>query len=117
MAVILLKIKTLKAIGPVYATFRLMVSRSQTGAIRPLFLILLSLRALVFDVFPTNVTRLTPSSAGVGDSLTIEGNGFTGVTAVTFNRNAAIFRIVSDETIVARVPMGAVEGLIEIWKA
>jgi alpha-tubulin suppressor-like RCC1 family protein len=93
-----------------------MLSRPQTAAIRSLFLILLLWRALVFDVFPANVTRVTPSSAGVGDSLTIEGNGFTGVTAVTFNRNAAIFRIVSDETIVARVPMGAVEGLIEIWK-
>jgi alpha-tubulin suppressor-like RCC1 family protein len=93
-----------------------MLRRSQTAAIRSLFLILLSWRALVFDVFPANVTRVTPSSAGVGDSLTIEGTGFSGVTAVTFNRNAAIFRIVSDETIVARVPMGAVEGLIEIWK-
>jgi hypothetical protein len=58
----------------------------------------------------------SPSIAGVGEKVALEGTGFKGATAVTFNGNASVFRVVSDERIVATVPMGSVEGVIEIWK-
>lgn len=58
----------------------------------------------------------SPSVAGVGEKITLEGRGFNGATAVTFNGNASVFRVVSDEQIVATVPMGSVEGVIEVWK-
>ncbi|HUS37724.1 MAG TPA: IPT/TIG domain-containing protein, partial [Verrucomicrobiae bacterium] len=52
----------------------------------------------------------------MGEKVTLEGSGFTGATAVTFNGNASVFRVVSDERIVATVPMASVEGVIEVWK-
>src|SRR5262245_842594 len=62
------------------------------------------------------LTGFSPAKAAVGESLVLDGSGFTGSTAVTFNGNAAVFRVVSDARIVAHVPMGSVEGLIEVWK-
>jgi hypothetical protein len=62
------------------------------------------------------VRAFGPVAAAVGETVTLEGSGFTGATAVTFNGNAAVFRVVSDQKITARVPMGSLEGLIEVWK-
>ncbi|HUS36340.1 MAG TPA: IPT/TIG domain-containing protein, partial [Verrucomicrobiae bacterium] len=78
--------------------------------------------ALFFaGIFAANSTALevrgfSPSTAAVGEKVTLQGSGFTGATAVTFNGNAAVFRVVSDEWIVVTVPMGSVEGTIEVWK-
>jgi hypothetical protein len=57
---------------------------------------------------------VSPSSAAVGHLVTISGNAFTGTTAVTFKNKAAAFSVVSDSTITATVPSGALTGNITV---
>lgn len=64
-----------------------------------------------------SVTAVTPTSGAVGSQVTITGSGFTSVNAVKFaNSVGATFTIVSDTTITATVPGGAVTGPITISK-
>lgn len=59
---------------------------------------------------------ISPAQAAVGGEVEITGQGFTGTTAVTFNGNAAVFRVVDDRRIVAWVPHAFAEGAVEVWE-
>ena len=58
--------------------------------------------------------RLVTSSAGVGKTVEILGQGFTGTTAVSFNGTAATFHVASKTYLTAIVPIGATSGFIEV---
>lgn len=59
---------------------------------------------------------LSPATGQYGDVVTLTGAGFTGVTGVRFNGVAALaYTIISDTTMVARVPMvGAQSGPVTV---
>ncbi|TMD81985.1 MAG: hypothetical protein E6I78_14350 [Chloroflexi bacterium] len=61
-----------------------------------------------------SITGVSPPSAAVGSSVTISGSAFTGAAAVAFNNIAAAFTVVSDSTITATVPSGALTGTISV---
>jgi hypothetical protein len=61
-----------------------------------------------------SITGVSPPSAAVGSSVTISGSAFAGAAAVTFNNTAAAFTVVSDSTITATVPSGALTGTISV---
>jgi hypothetical protein len=64
---------------------------------------------------PPTIASFTPTSGPIGTSVTILGNNFTGVTAVSFNGiSAAIFTVDSASQIRAVVPAGATTGKIRI---
>jgi len=68
-----------------------------------------------YTVKPTpTISGLTPSSGGVGTSVTITGANFTGATEVTFNGVPARFTVRSATSIVASVPTGAGTGKIAV---
>jgi len=64
------------------------------------------------------ITGFAPTSGPVGSTVTLTGSGFSGVTAVAFSNGSyvssgwqdAVFTVVSDKTITATVPSGAVNG-------
>lgn len=60
------------------------------------------------------ISSFNPPSGPTGTSVTIDGTGFTGVTAVTFNGVAASFTITSDTVIQTAVPTGATNGPITV---
>jgi hypothetical protein len=60
------------------------------------------------------ISSFTPSLGWPGSSVTISGSAFTGATSVTFNSHAAAFTVVSDTTITATVPSGALTGPITV---
>jgi len=60
------------------------------------------------------VTGFTPSSGHVGDSVQVQGTGFTGATAVDFNGVAAQFQWIDDHQLTAQVPDGANTGPIGV---
>ena len=63
------------------------------------------------------VTGVSPSAAGVGQSVTISGSNFANgsVTSVTFNGTAAAtYSVVNDSTITATVPAGATSGPLTV---
>jgi hypothetical protein len=60
------------------------------------------------------ITGFTPSSGGVGASVTITGTAFTGASSVAFNGTSAAFTFNSDSQITATVPSGATSGLISV---
>ena len=66
-----------------------------------------------FTVTPTvisniNIYSFSPSSADSGNTVTINGNGFTGATSVSFGGTAAAsFTVVNDSTITALVGAGS----------
>jgi len=63
------------------------------------------------------VSGINPTSGAAGSTVTINGSGFTGVTAVKFSNNvAAVFNVANDTAITATVPTGAVTGPITISK-
>ncbi len=65
--------------------------------------------ATMILVSPPTVTSVSPSSGGVGTSITITGTGFTGATSVTIGGTAATsFNVVNDTTITAVTPAGNV---------
>ncbi len=66
-----------------------------------------------FTVTPT-VSSFSPTSGAEGASITINGQAFTGVTAVTFNGTSAVFSFVSNTQITATVPVGATTGTIAV---
>lgn len=76
-----------------------------TGSVRAF-----SLQLTGFACCQTNcldVTGMSASSGFVGSSVTITGNGFSGVTSVKFGDVAAPFTINSNSSITTTVPAGA----------
>jgi len=68
----------------------------------------------VFNVVPS-ITNFTPTSGPVGTSVTINGNSFTGATAVKFGGVAATsYQVINDQVVDALVPSGAVTGPISV---
>ena len=67
----------------------------------------------VTSVAPT-ISSFSPSSGGVGTSVTINGNRFTGVNAVRFNGTSASFSVANDGRVTATVPSGATTGRITV---
>lgn len=64
-----------------------------------------------------SVTSFTPSTAAVGTSITITGNGFgatQGTSSIRFNGTAATATSWSDTSITASVPTGATNGRITV---
>jgi large repetitive protein len=61
-----------------------------------------------------SISGVSPAAAAVGSLVTIGGSAFTGAAAVTFNNIAAAFTVVSDSTISATVPSGALTGSITV---
>jgi large repetitive protein len=62
---------------------------------------------------PSNVT-FSPGSGGVGASVTITGQHFSGTSTVKFNATSASFTVNSDTQITATVPTGATTGKITV---
>jgi uncharacterized repeat protein (TIGR03803 family) len=58
-----------------------------------------------------------PTSAKVGRSIGILGQGFNGAKAVSFNGTAAKFNISSDTFLTATVPAGATTGVVTVTLA
>jgi hypothetical protein len=67
-----------------------------------------------FGAAAPSITGFSPSSGPVGTSVTINGGGFTGTTAVMFNGTAGTFTVNSDSQITATVPAGATSGPISV---
>lgn len=64
-----------------------------------------------------SVSSISPVSAGVGEEITINGNNFSGVTAVLFTNNVpATITNVTATQIRVTVPSGAVSGPLTIRK-
>jgi len=64
---------------------------------------------------PPTVTSFTPSSGGVGSTVTIFGTNFTGTPTVTFNTtNATSVTVINSTQLTAVVPAGATSGLITV---
>lgn len=60
------------------------------------------------------ILSFTPTSGRVGTIVTIKGSGFTQTTSVTFNGQAAAFKVVSDSRVTATVPRFATTGKIKV---
>lgn len=74
-----------------------------------------SAKALNINYPSPSISSFSPSSASVGDTVTITGKNFTGATVVRFNGVAAVtFSVVSATTITAVVPAGATSGKITV---
>jgi uncharacterized repeat protein (TIGR03803 family) len=58
--------------------------------------------------------RLVTTSAKVGKTVEILGQGFAGTTAVSFNGTAAAFHVVSNTYLTATVPNGATSGIVTV---
>ena len=65
-------------------------------------------------VVKPKIVSFSPASGPVGTLVTIQGGGFTGATAVSFNGVPATFTVVTAAKITAKVPVGAGTGLITI---
>ncbi|TAK60147.1 MAG: T9SS type A sorting domain-containing protein, partial [Bacteroidetes bacterium] len=65
-------------------------------------------------VVTPSITSFSPGSGGVGTTVTINGQAFTGVTNVAFNGTNATFTFVSNTQVTATVPNGATTGTIAI---
>lgn len=65
-----------------------------------------------------DITSFTPTSARAGDTVTITGVGFNGVTSVSFGHvDAASFNVVNATTITAVVSSGGASGDVEVTAA
>ena len=56
----------------------------------------------------------SPTSGRVGDSVTITGSGFTGVSSVKFGAKTATITASSDTSLTVTVPVGAVTGKVSV---
>jgi len=63
------------------------------------------------------ITSFTPTTGPVGTSVTINGTGFSGATAVRFNGTNATYTLNSATQITATVPSGATTGKIGVTTA
>ncbi len=61
-----------------------------------------------------SIINFSPLSGGPGVGVTINGNNFIGVTAVTFNGVNAAFNVNNSNQIIAYVPPGTSTGTIQI---
>jgi hypothetical protein len=65
---------------------------------------------------PLTVTSLSPNNGVPGDTITINGTGFTGASAVFFGSiSAPNFTVLSDTQISVVVPSGAASGPVKIF--
>lgn len=69
--------------------------------------------AATFIVAP-RITSFTPDHGGVGQTVTLNGANFEGVTSVTFNGTATSFTFVSSTQVTTSVPADATIGRIAI---
>ena len=60
------------------------------------------------------INSLLPTSGMVGTVVTLNGSGFTGATAVSFNGMSASFIIISDSEISTTAPSGVTDGPISV---
>jgi hypothetical protein len=60
------------------------------------------------------VSGFAPTSGSPGTSVTVNGSGFTGATAVKFNGTTASFTAGTDSQLTATVPSGATSGPISV---
>jgi uncharacterized repeat protein (TIGR03803 family) len=67
-----------------------------------------------FSVGLSPFVRLVTTSAKVGKTVEILGQSFTGTTGVSFNGTAAVFHVVSNTYLTARVPNGATSGFVTV---
>jgi hypothetical protein len=67
-----------------------------------------------FTVDGPVITGVSPGSGIPGTTVTIEGNGFAGISSVTFNGSEASFQPISSSRLLAFVPQGASTGPIAI---
>jgi hypothetical protein len=68
-----------------------------------------------FTVIPPPViSGFAPASGPASTSVTINGSGFSGATAVAFNGTSATFTVPSDGAIQATVPAGATTGPVSV---
>jgi uncharacterized repeat protein (TIGR03803 family) len=58
--------------------------------------------------------RLVTTTAKVGKTVQILGQGFIGTTAVSFNGTAAAYHVVSNTYLTAHVPNGATSGFVTV---
>jgi len=64
------------------------------------------------------ITGIAPQKAAVGETVTLTGTGFTGVTEVTVGgADAPAFTVASDTTITVKVPAAATSGFIFVANA
>ena len=64
------------------------------------------------------VTSFTPTTGGVGATVTLTGTNFVGTTAVKFNGSAVTaFTVISNTSLVTAVPTGATTGTISMTTA
>jgi hypothetical protein len=68
-------------------------------------------------VVPQSILSFTPSSGPAGTSVTVTGEGFSGVTLVKFGAAAGNFFILSPTSIRVTVPLPAVTGPISVTTA
>lgn len=61
-----------------------------------------------------SISGFSPTVAAPGNTITISGSGFTGVSSVAFNGTSASYAFVSDTSITATVPSGATAGPISV---
>jgi uncharacterized repeat protein (TIGR03803 family) len=66
-----------------------------------------------FRVLPV-IFSFNPGSGGIGSSVVITGNSFTGATKVAFGSKKAVFSVNSYSQITATVPAGAKTGKIQV---
>jgi subtilisin-like proprotein convertase family protein len=71
--------------------------------------------AITMTVNPTpSVVSFAPTTGSPGATVTINGSGFTGATAVSFNGTPASFVVTNDNQVSATVPGGATTGQISV---
>ena len=64
-----------------------------------------------------SISSFSPTSGGVGTSVTINGSNFTGASAVRFNGQSASYSVVSASQITATVPNCSSTGTISVVTA
>ena len=64
-----------------------------------------------------SISSFTPTSGGVGTSVTLTGANLLGATAVKFNGTTATFTVISSTKIVFGIPTGAKTGNIAVTTA
>jgi len=64
-----------------------------------------------------SISSFSPTSGGVGTSVTISGANFTGASSVSFNNQAASFSVNSSSSITASVPNCSSSGQVRVTTA
>ncbi|HEX8409763.1 MAG TPA: S8 family serine peptidase [Thermoanaerobaculia bacterium] len=61
-----------------------------------------------------SISSFSPTSGGVGTSVTVNGSNFTGASAVRFNGQSASFSVISSSQITATVPNCSSTGTVSV---